>query len=1163
VWAVIPRKAFKNPGAATARWPEDLPLFFEPGPGWLQSWTHSLCCWVALGFVIFHGTATGARGATSGVIITNALQLRQLAGGEEWSIRPVRLAGVAVWVGNERDQFILQDESGMMTVNLDLHGRPLLHAGQRMRLQTHCLVGHGQATCGALVDNDGIHAVREQSNRIFLPRGWHPLRVEWFNHEKLAALEVEWQGPGIPRQPISNNALMRLQPASEGDGSPLALGLNYRCYEGKWYHLPDFSRMSPKKQGMTANFDLGVCSRQEEVGLVFEGGIQVPQDGLYTFWTKSDDGSKLFIDDPAIQLEVLGAAEPPSSQLMQVVPGQPVSAEHDFQWAEVEGTVSFINRQPDAARLELSSSRGRLQVEVYDPPVDCLQNLVGSRIRVNGILRSAWSVTQPNNVFLLLPSLRQISIIEMPPDRRTDCPTAQISSLAEPCFTNQTLFLAHIRGTLGSNSTRFPIGITDRTGRMAIRTKQALPSMGAEVEALGWPTRSGDDLVMTGVFIRELSPETNGVPAVLPLITQALQAKNFVRAEAERGYPVKIRGVITARIFRGFAIQDPTWSIFFRLNNGAAPRTPKVGECWEITGKTTMDFAPTIQVDKAVYLSAGILPDPIRPSWDELINGSLDTQFIELQGVAAGVGTNTLGLLTRGGKIKLQLYDLEPQTLAGLENAVICLRGVLSPMQDTPVQFVPANLRLFNTSITVDEPAPANPFAIPMKRVSDLLFFDPHANALQRIQIAGQVVHIRRGEYFLMDGDYGLRFQTKSRQELRIGELVKIVGFPDLSGSSPALRECLVQRTGRAAMPQSRQLPGDSLFAGKFDATLVRVQGTLVNSSVDSLEQVLELQAGNRGFMARLEKKNGWLSNLKPGSRLDLTGVYAGQGGDLASSRGVEAFELLLNSPTDVRVLARPSWWTVQHALTVLGGMVLVIIGASVWIVILRRQVEERTRRLAIEIQRREQVEHQRTLEAERSRIAQDLHDDLGATLTQIRFLSAVEIADPVVSTATRDRLKQVSDKSLQMVTSLDEIVWAVNPANDSVRSLAAYLRHMAAEFFRATAINCRFDVDKSLPVVPLPSEARHNLYLTTREALNNCAKHSQATEVWLRIHWREQTLHIVIEDNGLGFASPLAVAGGNGLTNMRRRMAKIGGSFDCDTRPGFGTIYQICLPID
>jgi signal transduction histidine kinase len=277
----------------------------------------------------------------------------------------------------------------------------------------------------------------------------------------------------------------------------------------------------------------------------------------------------------------------------------------------------------------------------------------------------------------------------------------------------------------------------------------------------------------------------------------------------------------------------------------------------------------------------------------------------------------------------------------------------------------------------------------------------------------------------------------------------------------------------------------------------------------------------------------------------------------------VEAFELLLNSPTDVRVLARPSWWTVQHALTVLGGMVLVIIGASVWIVILRRQVEERTRRLAIEIQRREQVEHQRTLEAERSRIAQDLHDDLGATLTQIRFLSAVEIADPVVSTATRDRLKQVSDKSLQMVTSLDEIVWAVNPANDSVRSLAAYLRHMAAEFFRATAINCRFDVDKSLPVVPLPSEARHNLYLTTREALNNCAKHSQATEVWLRIHWREQTLHIVIEDNGLGFASPLAVAGGNGLTNMRRRMAKIGGSFDCDTRPGFGTIYQICLPID
>jgi len=1129
--------------------------------GWPPSWPLLLRPLAVLSLLWFQGHAIASPEPVQEVTITNALQLRQMADGEEWSIRPIRLEGVVVWVGNARDQFILQDDSGTMVVNLDLHGYPLLDAGKVMRLRAHCLVGHGQAVCGAIVDNDGIHSVREQSNRVFLPRGWHPLRLEWFNHEKLAALEVEWQGPGIARQPIADHALTRLLPALAGGFLHTAPGLNYRCYEGKWERLPDFSGLAVKKQAVTPNFDLGVRTRQEEVGLVFEGGIEVPQDGLYTFWTKSDDGSKLFLDDPAVQLEVLGTAEPPSSQLPQVVPGQPVSPGHGFQWAEAEGTVSFVKGLPGAAGLELSSSQGRLQLDVYETPVDCLQKLMGSRVRVAGILRSAWSVTRPNDVFMLVPSLQQVSIIEMPPDRRADCPTALVSSLADHCLTNQTPFLIHIRGTLGSNSTQFPFVITDRTGRMAIRTRQSLPQMGAEVDAFGWPTRSSNNFIMTGVFLREVAPETHGAPTVLPLITRALQAKNFIRAEAERGYPIKIRGVVTARISRGFAIQDSTWSIFFRLNNGAASRTPKVGEYWEITGKTTMDFAPTIQVDKAVYLSDGILPDPVRPSWDELINGSLDTQFIELQGVATAVGTNTLGLLTRGGKIKLQLFDLEPRALAGLENAVIRLRGVLSPKQDTPVQFVPANLRLFNTSITVDEPASAAPFAIPLKRVSDLLFFDPHANALQRIKIAGQVVHIRHGEYFLMDGDYGLRFQTTSREEIQIGDLVEVVGFPDLSGSSPALRECLVQRTGRAALPQARLLAGNALLNGKFDATLVRIQATLVNASVNSFEQVLELQAGNRGFMARLEKQAGVVTGVLPGSTLDVVGVYAGQGGGWIANRQVDSFDLLLNSPTDVRVLARPSWWTVGHSLTVLGGMFFVILVASSWIIVLRRQVEERTHRLGAEIQRREQIEHLRVLEAERARIAQDLHDDLGATLTQIRFLSAVEMADSVISPATRDRLQQVSDKSLQMVTSLDEIVWAVNPANDSVRSLAAYLRHMAAELFRATPLNCRFDVDKSLPVLPLTSETRHNLYLTAREALNNSAKHAQATELWLRIHWREQTLHIVVEDNGCGFAHEQLVAGGNGLTNMRRRMEKIGGSFACDTHPGSGTIYRINLP--
>jgi signal transduction histidine kinase len=191
------------------------------------------------------------------------------------------------------------------------------------------------------------------------------------------------------------------------------------------------------------------------------------------------------------------------------------------------------------------------------------------------------------------------------------------------------------------------------------------------------------------------------------------------------------------------------------------------------------------------------------------------------------------------------------------------------------------------------------------------------------------------------------------------------------------------------------------------------------------------------------------------------------------------------------------------------------------------------------------------------------LHDDLGATLTQIRFLSAVESRDEAVPEETRNQLREVSEKSHQLVTSLDEIVWAINPANDSLPKLAHYLCHVAEEFFSPTPIRCRMEVDESLPEVSLTSEVRHNLYLAVREAMNNIAKHSQATEVWLRIQQQTNRLAITIEDNGRGFVESDAAIVGEGLQNMQRRVEEIGGQFERETRPGQGTSCRIFLSLE
>ena len=227
----------------------------------------------------------------------------------------------------------------------------------------------------------------------------------------------------------------------------------------------------------------------------------------------------------------------------------------------------------------------------------------------------------------------------------------------------------------------------------------------------------------------------------------------------------------------------------------------------------------------------------------------------------------------------MQLSDADPQTLKRYENALIRVRGCVIPGRNLNTQQVElGRMRLANFSVNVDEPAPADPFATPLKRASDLLLFDPRAGTIQRVKIAGQVLSEQGGEYFLMEGTNGLRFIPKAPVKLRAGDLVEVVGFPELGGPAPVLREAVVRPIGNTSLPAARPLPESVLLSRQYDATLVRVEARLTSITLDQSGQVLELQAGTRGFVARLDATRGSLRDISPGSRLELTGVYAGQG---------------------------------------------------------------------------------------------------------------------------------------------------------------------------------------------------------------------------------------------------------------------------------------------
>jgi signal transduction histidine kinase len=833
----------------------------------------------------------------------------------------------------------------------------------------------------------------------------------------------------------------------------------------------------------------------------------------------------------------------------------------ELQWVEVAGMVTRVRKVYQGINIEVSFGAEHIYLKVAEGDYEALRKLLHSRIKATGIYQNAYGLDGQTVPSVLVHSSENIIITQMDPARWLDCPMIPIRSLVESNSTAPVAALVRTGGVIASNFLDGFLMLEDSGGRILMEKNGVFPKAGDGVEVVGWLSHEGGKLCLRGELARNVSTKAGAALGGLAVLTKAMQVKNLSREEARRGYPVAIKGVVTAKVDDNFVIQDSTWSIFCYGDKLNLKEPPEIGEVWEVEGASDIGFAPDIVVQQAKYLGPGILPEPIHPARDELINGSLDTQYIEIQGIVSAVETNAVRMLTREGE--LQFSGLEQLGLGQLKDALIRIHGVCIPDRDANQMLLSARspIRLFNASANMDEPAPADPFDIPLKRISDLLLFDARADALRRVRISGQIVHESRGEYFITDGSNGARFELREPRQLEAGDLVQVSGFPDVNGSSPVLHEAQVRVRAKARLPEARPLSEAGMSNSKLDATLVSTESRLISLNQSRSETSLELQMGSRSYTARLAGSDGGLPDFLPGTILKLTGVYVSLGGN-ASLGNINPFELLLTSPADVLVLKRPSWWTVRHALVVIGGLLFLVVGSMIWITLLRRQVEERTDQLAFEIKGREQAEYQRALEAERTRIAQDLHDELGATLTEIRFLGAVKSRYPSAVEDMRSHLKEISEKSHQMVSSLDEIVWAVNPANDSLPNLASYLCHVAEEFFRASEIRCRLDMDEVLPTLSLSAEVRHSLYLVVREALNNVAKHSHAKEAWLRIHYQEKALRLVVEDNGRGFEVVTDGPARNGLSNMRSRLKKIGGDFQYDSKPGRGTICRIELPL-
>lgn len=245
------------------------------------------------------------------------------------------------------------------------------------------------------------------------------------------------------------------------------------------------------------------------------------------------------------------------------------------------------------------------------------------------------------------------------------------------------------------------------------------------------------------------------------------------------------------------------------------------------------------------------------------------------------------------------------------------------------------------------------------------------------------------------------------------------------------------------------------------------------------------------------------------------------------------------------------TWWF--YSLSAAGSVGLV--GNIVWYVSRRRM------RRKLEAAQREQA-----VERERTRIAKDIHDHLGANLTRISLLSQAvhgELENPRQAATQLDRIYETSR---ELTRAMDEIVWAVNPQHDTLDSLANYLGNFAHDYLVPLHIRCRLEVPLQLPHWPINAEMRHNVFLAFKEALHNVVKHSSATEASVFLATSRDGFTLTLHDNGRGF-DPSAVTPrpgrGNGLKNMSQRLEKIGGRCEVVSAPGAGTEVKLTVTVN
>jgi signal transduction histidine kinase len=657
---------------------------------------------------------------------------------------------------------------------------------------------------------------------------------------------------------------------------------------------------------------------------------------------------------------------------------------------------------------------------------------------------------------------------------------------------------------------------------------------------------------------------------VLPCLTNAQQIRELEPAEAQKGYPVRLRGTVTfydAPLFNLF-LQDATAGIFILMqpNMETAVATGQEIELEGISGKG--DFAPIVKVSTIRILGKAQLPVPRRVSINQLFTGLEDSLWIEVSGVVRSEtvleGRHYLTLAMNGQRIMTYIEDLKDADAEKLINTTVRVRGVCYTRYNLKRQLrVPWLAVSSLKDVVVELPSPGTPKEI---TIASLAQFNSDGYYGNRVKVSGVVLLQKSdGTLYIQNQGCGLCVQVAQPANLAPGDQVMVLGYTALGQYVPILEDATVQLLSHGEPPLPIPTDWETLLNSpeKFENVLVHLKASLINL-VDSDEgHTLILQSSNSIFTANFENSQAdkRFKLLSIGSQLDLTGVSIAQ-----SSRnwvpGIwipitppESIQILLRSYNDITVIHQPPWWTLSRLLWTLAIMSISLLGGLTWVVVLDRRVRQQT--LIIE----QKSKHGGILE-ERDRIAREFHDTLEQELAAITIqLDAVKAQFCESPQIARRQLELASNMTRRSLSEARRSVWDLRSHLLENSNLITALKEVAMPISLGAGIEVA--VESSGAPAKLPALIEHNLLRIAQEALTNAFKHSRAKKVVIALNYETKQIQLSICDDGSGFDMQTtgSVNGGHfGLLDMQERAEKIGGRFSINSNPDRGTEILITI---